>query len=356
MTEEAPPSAVIARATVRAYTIQGIVKYHGLQDPDLRLPIHANLAVCMSGLHATTTVEVRTDISNDEVYVNNAPLTGSDLERALRVIRAVEFVKNQGFTTANEFNDHLRSLGKSAIRSIMEGMREPNAPRIRAISRNSTAGKGLGFSAAGFAALAFAVGKALGIENTEPLIVAARLGAGSAAKSAVGGFSVLWEDGRAEQIAAPDDLPLVSFVIPIVPHRRFKTEEAHQEAVASPFYSARVERVKQLLEDAMTAIKEKNVHRLCEIAEIDSLLLHSATMAGPKGMVVWEPDTVRLMHIVRMLRTEREIPCWFSIDTGPSVFVNTDADSADRVHGLLRRAGYSPIRCRPAGPPHLLEA
>src|SRR5437667_11077736 len=65
----------------------------------------------------------------------------------------------------------------------------------RVESRNANLkGKGLGFSASGFAALGLATSKALGL-SLEPreLSEVVRLGAGSAARSLVGGVSIWYE-------------------------------------------------------------------------------------------------------------------------------------------------------------------
>src|SRR5688572_9980011 len=153
---------------------------------------------------------------------------------------------------------------------------------------------GLGASASGFAALAMAAAAAAGLRRSpEEISRFARRGAGSAARSVTGGFSK-WklgltdEDSYATQLAGPDlELGIVVAVVPT-----FKqTDDAHREALTSPFFHARLAEMPRLIAEMELAIRNRDVGRICSLAERDTLMLHGITMTGTREMVLWQPDT-----------------------------------------------------------------
>jgi len=72
------------------------------------------------------------------------------------------------------------------------------------------------------------------------------------------------------------------------------------------------------------------------------LNLHAITMTGKSRMVLWEPDTVRIIKEVTRMR-EEGISAWYSIDTGPSVFINTHAESSETVAKRIREVGFKNV-------------
>ena len=57
------------KATAKAHPIQGLVKYHGMRNEELRLPYHDSISVCTAPSHTTTTVEFDPDLSADRYVV-----------------------------------------------------------------------------------------------------------------------------------------------------------------------------------------------------------------------------------------------------------------------------------------------
>ena len=58
------------KATAIAHPIQGLIKYHGLKDPRLRIPYHDSISVCANAMYTKTTVEFREDLPDDEATIN----------------------------------------------------------------------------------------------------------------------------------------------------------------------------------------------------------------------------------------------------------------------------------------------
>jgi phosphomevalonate decarboxylase len=214
--------------------------------------------------------------------------------------------------------------------------------------------KGLGYSASGFAALGFALRQAFELDIDDvTLSEVVRLGAGSATRSLAGGFSIWYADrgGRsyAEQLASPDSMDFMQVVIPIASD--VKTDEAHIEVLSSPLFKARLDHIDEMLASMKVAIACKDVETIGRLAEEDTLNLHAITMTGRSHIVLWEPDTVRILKEVLRMRDDG-VPAWYSMDTGPSVFVNTDSRHVKEVAKRIAKLGFSKViisnvGCRP---------
>jgi len=300
------------KARAIAHPIQGLIKYHGLKDETRRIPYHDSISVCVKELHTITTVEFDHRLSDDYIILNKNIAKGKEKER-------VKIVLNS-----------LRKIAKESAYA-------------RVVSENSLiSGKGLGFSASGFAALGLAASKALDLDlDYISLSEIVRLGAGSATRSLAGGFA-LWyanKNGKsyAEQLAGPGDIDLKMIIVPI--QSDLKTDEAHREVPASPLFQARLQYINSILREMRKAIKRKDISIIGRLAEEDTLNLHAITMTSQSRMVLWEPETVRVIKEVTQLRKEG-IPCWYSVDTGPSVFINTYPDHAPYILRRIRELNF----------------
>lgn len=314
----------MGKSTGRANVIQGLIKYHGLKDKKRRLPFHDSISVCAGQLYTTATVEFDKSYPEDRIVINDAPAVGREAERVLDVV------------------NYLRKITKTK-------------EHFRLASKNSIAeGKGLGFSAAAFASIAMAASRALNLNlKTERLSEVARLGAGSASRSVAGGFA-LWhanKNGRsyAEQLSMGENMHFAMAIVPIA--SSIKTDMAHAESVSSPFFKARVKEVNSYLRKMRNAIVKGDLAKIGALAEHDSLSLHAVTMTGTTRLFLITPDTIRIIERVVELREKQGIPVWFSLDTGPSVWMNTTAEFVDRIADDIRRdSGMTVLKSGVGGP------
>ncbi|NWF87333.1 diphosphomevalonate decarboxylase [Candidatus Bathyarchaeota archaeon] len=316
------------KATAIAHPIQGLIKYHGLKDATLRIPFHDSISVCIDALHTTTTVESVSSLEKDSVTINDKKVEGTEFERVHTVLNKLR-----------------EKTGYSGF--------------FRVVSRNSvTSGKGLGFSASGFAALGVAICAALKFDiDYVSLSELIRLGAGSATRSLAGSFAIWYanKDGKsyAEPIVKPNAVDLGMVIVPVP--STIKTEEAHSEVLSSPMLKARLRHVAKLVRVMEEAIKTGDVATIGRLAEEDSLNLHASTMTGKAHLVLWEPETIRIIKEVQQMRREG-IPVWFSMDTGPSVFINTYIKNMETIADRLRSLGLSNvIKSRVGGNPFLTD-
>jgi phosphomevalonate decarboxylase len=316
------------KCTARAYTIQGLIKYHGLKNPNLRIPYHDSISVCMKSLDTVTTVETGNSLQRDRIRINGTVPTMGEEARARVVI------------------DKLRELAGEKT-------------RVRVESKNANVkGKGLGFSASGFAALGLATSKVLGLSpEPQKLSEVVRLGAGSAARSLVGGFSI-WYANRnghsyAEQLASASSIKLRTLIVPIP--SSIKTDKAHADVLTSPFFKARLAYVRAVLQKMRRAIRGRDVSEICRLAEVDTLNLHAITMTGKQETILVSPLSIRIMDEVRKLREEEGVPAWYSLDTGPSVFVNTTPKAASKVEKRIRALADNVMSSDPGGPAEIVS-
>jgi len=319
------------KATAKAHPIQGLVKYHGMRDEELRLPYHDSISLCTAPSHTKTTVEFDSDREADTYVVDGEVVEGRGAER----IRAVV--------------DHVRDLA-----DVEAG--------VRFESENSfPTNVGFGSSSSGFAAAAMALVEAAGLEMSRPEIsTVARRGSSSAARAVTGGFSHLRaglndEDCRSERIPVPDalesDLRIVGGLVPSYK----ETEQAHEEAAESHMFGARLAHVHGQIAEMRDALRDGDFHRTFELAEGDTLSLTATTMTGPAGWVYWQPRTIAIFNAVRELRREEGVPVYFSADTGASVYVNTSQEHVDRVEAAIADCGVETRVWELGGPARVLD-
>ena len=300
----------MAKYRAVAFTMQALVKYHGLRDWKLRLPYHDSISV------NTTTMKTEA---------------------------AIDDAGKGGVFTEGKANDSANSRLQEVVARLAPKRKVAD---FRIDSRNVPTGnaKGIGYSSSAGAALTLLAHRLL--VGKDPDLTAlsrtARLFAASASRSLVGGFSRLYagkddEGTYAERFADGKDLDLRMVIVPL--SSRVKTEDAHREVLTSPFFKARVESAQKRCEEMQRAILGNDLDALGSLAEKDTLELHALTMTGEGGMMIMSEDSLRIINKVRELRGSG-VKAYFSMQTGPSVFVNTDGRGEETVLQAIEKRGY----------------
>jgi diphosphomevalonate decarboxylase len=301
------------KEVAEANTMQALVKYHGLRDWKLRIPYHDSISANTTSLF-TQTLVVRSE--EEQVLIDR-----------------------------KEDEDALNRL-KPVIRKLTG---EFDGTKIRVESKNipKLSAKGLGFSSSAGAALALACHHTLigGKPNYMELSRVARLFAASAARSLVGGYSRLYagkndRETYAERFADNRDLDLRMVIVPLP--ATIKTEEAHKEVESSPFFKSRIESAQKRSDEMEKAILGGDFKSVGELAEQDTLELHSITMTGRNRLIILTADTINVITKVRELRSN-SVDAYFSMQTGPSVFINTTERDQEKVRSTITKMGYKTI-------------
>ena len=310
--------------TAVAYAMQGLVKYHGLRDWNLRLPYHDSISVNTTSMITQATI---TDEARGGVFVE-----GRRNESA---------------------NDRLKGV-------LARLDRKADVHDFRIDSRNIPSGeaKGIGYSSSAGAVLTLLCQKLL--VGSEPEMTAlsrtARLFAASASRSLVGGFSRLYagkddESTFAEKFADSTTMDLRMVIVPLP--SKLRTEDAHREVLTSPFFEARVKVAQKRCDEMQKAIMGNDLETLGVLAERDTLELHAITMTGESRMIIMTEDTIRIVDRVRRLR-EQGVEAYFSMQTGPSVFINTSDRDEGKVLRAIRRLGYTAYGSSVGGEAHII--
>jgi phosphomevalonate decarboxylase len=304
------------KASAIAYPIQGLIKYHGLKDERLRIPYHDSISVCTAPLMTHTTIEFGYD--EDTCSFDGKVASSRETQRILDVVNPLRELAEE----------------RSGFRMVSQNNFQSNI--------------GLGASASGFAALALAAAEALGLKlSLENVSRFARRGAGSASRAVTGGFSIWYagkddESSYSTQIASSKDLDM-GIVAALVP--AFKsTEDAHRSVMSSPFFKARLEYVEDAIPHMEGAIRSRNFEQIGKLAELDTLLLHGITMTGVDELFLWRPETVSIILEVKRMRKEG-LECYFSIDTGATVYINSRLEHIEEVARRIEDLGIKTLKC-----------
>ena len=293
-----------------AYTMQALVKYHGLKDWKLRLPYHDSISV------NTTTMKTEATITDSR--------------------RGGVFTEGKPNESANE---RLR-----AIVSRFDPSEDVTDFRIDSRNLPQSTAKGIGYSSSAGAALTLLCHRLLvgGEPELGKLSRTARLFAASASRSIVGGFSRLYagkddESTYSERFADAKDLDLRMVIIPLP--SPVKTEDAHKEVISSPFFKTRIQTAQKRYDEMERAILAGDLDAVGRLAEKDTLELHSLTMTGDSGLIIMTEDSLRIIRKVKELR-EKGLKAYYSMQTGPSVFVNTSQEDESEVLRAMAKLGY----------------
>jgi diphosphomevalonate decarboxylase len=301
-------------ATAQAHTNIALIKYWGKRDEKLFLPMNSSLSITLDRFYTTTTVEFCKDL-NDDILILNNNLAGD--EETSKVSR---------------FLDHVRDIAGSRLYAV-----------VTSVNKVPTAA-GFASSASGFAALAAASTKALGLEiEAQALSRLARLGSGSASRSIYGGF-VEWSkgekadglDSHAVQILEENtwDLSILAVLLEPSPKKVSSRVGMKRTVETSPFYSGWLEAVSKDLLTAKEAIQRRDFEMLGVITESNALKMHATTLGANPPFTYWQSNTLSVMSEVQALR-ESGIHAYFTIDAGPNVKVLCKPNNEEQVRNAL---------------------
>jgi diphosphomevalonate decarboxylase len=301
------------KVTTIAHPMQALVKYHGLKDWKLRIPYHDSISVNMSALRTTTTIKIVESLEH-EVTLNKVQLIGRELERVCDVIETVSKLSGKKFVVKI---DSENSLDYTGAKALVAGLF-----------------------------------KIYGLDwNLRKISTIARRFSGSASRSVVGGFAHWYaghddESSYAESIAGGDDLDLGIVIVPL--SSEVRTEEAHKDVKTSPFFNARIKSAANRCKEMRKSIIDHDLIRVAQLAEIDSLELHALTMTGENGLVAYKPNSILLMSEIRKMR-QTGLNAYFSMQTGPSVFINTYPEEMGEIQRWIKSIGLKSLISKVGG-------
>jgi diphosphomevalonate decarboxylase len=309
-----------------------LIKYWGNRDPKLRLPSTGSISINLAGLHSHTRVTFDPHAVADQLTLNGAPAQASALQRTSALL------------------DRVREMSGLYLPARVDS--ENNFPT----------GTGIASSASGFAALALAASRAIGLELDEPALSRlARRASGSACRSVPGGF-VEWQAGDNDQnsyafsIAPAGSWNLVDCIAVISQtHKSTSSQAGHLLADTSPLQAARVADAPRRLAICRQAILQRDFDALAQIVELDSNLMHAVIMTSTPPLFYWLPATIQVIQSVIAWR-QGGLPACYTIDAGPNVHVLCPSGYAQEITDRLSHIEnvLQVLTAHPGGPASLL--
>ena len=304
-----------AKATARAGSNIAFIKYWGVADASLNLPLNNSISMTLGDLYTTTTVEWDPDgpLKADILHIDGAAAAGSKAERVSR---------------------HLDRVARLA------GIDRP--PARVASHNNFPMASGIASSASAFAALSVAAAAALGLHlDASALSALARKGSGSASRSLFGGY-VEWERGcdDASSIAHPlqpaDHWALIDLVAVVsTAEKTVSSASGHTLAHTSPLNTARIASLDRALDEVRSALATRNLAELGTAIEQDALAMHAVMMTP--SLLYWQPATLAILQAVRRWRATEGLSVYFTIDAGPNVHLICEPAAAAAVSSRLQQ-------------------
>ncbi|SHF73260.1 diphosphomevalonate decarboxylase [Ornithinibacillus halophilus] len=304
------------KATAKAHTNIALIKYWGKRNEDIILPTNNSLSLTLDGFYTTTKVEFRDDLKRDLFYLNDQVVEGVQYQRVTKFLDLVRgYAQNSTmYAEVHSFNEVPTAAGFAS-------------------------------SASGFAALAAAASRALGLDlSNQELSKITRQGSGSACRSIYGGFAE-WQkgieldgsDSYAVPIASQDhwDIRVAAVVLSATEKKVSSRDGMRRTVESSPFFKGWVDSIPEDLDQIKKGIMEKDFERVGEIAEANCLKMHATTLGAKPPFTYWHDTTLSVMQTVQKMR-EEGIPAYFTIDAGPNVKVLYQPENEEKVQETLR--------------------
>ncbi|WP_186580435.1 diphosphomevalonate decarboxylase [Aquibacillus kalidii] len=301
-------------ALAKAHTNIALIKYWGKRDETLFLPMNSSLSITLDAFYTTTSVEFCSCLKSD-MFVLNGNLTNEEETKKI-----------------SNFLDKVRALAGVNLHAMVSSV------------NNVPTSAGFASSASGFAALALAATKAIGLDIDHSIVSRiARQGSGSACRSVYGGY-VEWEKGVAadgsDSYASPImdgeawDLSILSVMVDSRNKKVLSREGMKRTVDTSPFYSGWLDTVEEDLEIAKGAIINRDFGLLGKVVEANALKMHATTLGADPPFTYFQGATLDVMEAVKQMRAEG-VPVYFTIDAGPNVKVLCQPENEAYVQKVL---------------------
>ncbi|WP_226037291.1 diphosphomevalonate decarboxylase [Aquibacillus saliphilus] len=301
-------------AIAKAHTNIALIKYWGKRDEALFLPMNSSLSITLDKFYTTTAVQFCSCLKED-VFLLNGQLASED--ETLKI---------------SHFLDKIRDIAGQKLYAV-----------VNSVNKVPTAA-GFASSASGYAALAAAATKAIGLEiDNKTLSQIARQGSGSACRSIFGGY-VEWQKGEktdgTDSFAKPVgneqewNLSILSVLVASKQKKVLSREGMKRTVETSPFYAGWLETVEKDLSLARSAINEHDFEKLGDVVEANALKMHATTLGANPPFMYWQSATIDVIEHVQELRS-KGIKAYFTIDAGPNVKVICQQKDEQVVRDLL---------------------
>ncbi len=329
----------VVSLTISSPTNIAVIKYWGKRDSKYNLPINSSVSVTLeqADLCTTTTVCASRSFERDRLWLNG---TEEDVQSNKRVVAVLREIRAR----AGTYKD--AATGQTLVTKD-----EWKDMHVHVVSKNNfPTAAGLASSAAGYAALAYALAKLYGVQERYEgeISTIARQGSGSACRSLAGGF-VAWDmgqksdgsDSKARQVAPASHWPELQVLILVVSDTKkavSSTAGMQNSVDTSPLLAHRAAKiVPERMEQMEAAYHARDFVGFASLAMQDSNQFH-ATCLDTTPPIFYLNDTSRA--VIQMVHAFNdacgEVRLGYTFDAGPNaVLLTTKQHLAQALRAVL---------------------
>jgi diphosphomevalonate decarboxylase len=175
----------------------------------------------------------------------------------------------------------------------------------------------------------------------------ARLASGSACRSIYPGY-VIWgktkmdigsDDYACELKDVHPDFRQMCDSILIVSAKEKSVSSSHGHSLMNThlYKEVREYQAHENMRTILSAIKNGDFETFGEILENEALTLHALMMTSYPSFILLEPDSLRIIELIKELRHKYQIPMYFTIDAGPNIHLIYPKASQREVLNLVAK-------------------
>jgi len=302
----------LTEVTAIAHPNFALIKYWGKADSRSNKPAMNSISLTIDSLTSTTIISKNRE-SSENIWV----LNGKEQHDLSRINPVLKYLKN---ISSNN-----------------------NACIIKS-ENNFPTSAGLASSASGIASLVIAYNNLFKLGMSfDQLVEASMLGSGSAPRSLLSGFVILNIEHQpsAEVILEPKEWPL-SIIICITDDKEkiLSSRKAMEiSRKTSPLYQSWLDSNKTDIEIAKSAIAEKNIKSLGEVAEKNCYLMHQVMKTSSPQINYMTERTNECIKEIKAIRDEG-IDLFFTVDAGPQVKIVCKPEDKKLIQDRLINKSY----------------
>ncbi|KAF2100537.1 Diphosphomevalonate decarboxylase [Rhizodiscina lignyota] len=319
-------------ASVTAPVNIAVVKYWGKRDPKLNLPTNSSLSVTLSqsDLRTHTTASCSSTYPPPDTLI----LNGQSEELNNRTLTCLKLLRS------------MRAELESSDATLPKLSQHP----LKVVTANNfPTAAGLASSAAGFAALVYAIAQLYQLPHSPTeLSRIARQGSGSACRSLFGGY-VAWEGGEkadgsdslAVQVAPPSHWPGMRALILVVSAAKkgvSSTSGMQQTCTTSALFQHRVKDVvPRVMGQMKEAVEKKDFDKFAEITMRDSNNFHACCLDTTPPIFYMNDVSRAAVRMVEWINEKagRRVAA-YTFDAGPNCVVYYEEGSGREVAGTFK--------------------
>lgn len=310
-------------ASAIAPASQGLISFHGIKDCRGHSPAVQMLLCSLQPLRTFTTVRCYPVCHKPSIIVNGRALREKDRRRVIDFLHVLQ--------------DRFQFAGTICVRS-----------------RNTFPSNcGLGTSGSAFASLTLAVATAARARiDIGELARLARIGSVSAGHSIVGGVSLGFPAvlrGSEPVIREIEPKKLNVGIIAVVVRSERRSLDLHSEARQSQLYPSITKLLRNSAHQVIVALHTADWWRVGQLVERNVAMNNALISTGPSQYTSWKPETLTIMDRVRSLRRRTEVPFFYALNGGPSVFCYAPRSHIGQLRNELRETRLPLIEARPCG-------